>query len=104
MVRLCDLLRYVGCVRGLKKRGFLLEMKSWQPKANCFPKRNDEIAGEEEADDLEALMRLKSRYHRYQELKEAGQEKIESRERSFELQHVGGVVLSDFEVNIVVMT
>ena len=41
-----------GYVRGMRS-GFL-EMKSWLPKASCFQKRSNEIADEEEADDLEA--------------------------------------------------
>lgn len=42
-----------GYVRGMRS-GFLLEMKSWLHETGCFQKRSDDIADEEEADDLES--------------------------------------------------
>lgn len=55
---------------------------------------------EKEADDLGYLMRFKSRYISIRNWKRW--KKITSREGNFMLKHVGGVVLDDVEVNIMV--
>lgn len=55
----CNFFSYVWLRQRTWKSGFFRAMKSW---LHCFQKRTNEIADEEEVDDLESSMSFKSKY------------------------------------------